>query len=88
LSTDSPPNERDVHVRISPGDNQVVVNGHDITNAICSLNWNANPRHGNTLRLDLVGVDRAEFTGQAQVTLTETTRRALLALGWTPPAVA
>jgi hypothetical protein len=90
LSTDAPPNEREVHVRIGtePTDNQVVVNGQDITNAVCSLSWSSSPRHGNTLRLDFLGADRAEFTGKAQVTLTETTRRALLALGWTPPAVA
>lgn len=81
--------EREVSIRIGaePGDAQVVVNGHDITNAIVSLSWHTSARHGNTLRLDLLGADRAELVGTPQIELTKTTRRALLALGWTPPAV-
>ncbi|MFI6883389.1 hypothetical protein [Streptosporangium canum] len=71
------------------GAHQLLVDGHDISNGVRSLRLALNPGEIPTVELGLgiIEIDRME-SEQAELYIPDTTRDALITLGWTPPAPA
>lgn len=75
-----------IHIPAGPNqDTEIEVDGHRIENAVKALRYVANAGGLHDLQLDLVRQD-VTVDGVATVRLTDDVEKALIALGWTPPA--
>lgn len=66
-------------------DGRVVLDGHDVTNGVRGFVLRAGVDCVTELELDVVAADGATFDGEVRLVIPESTRDALVALGWTPP---
>lgn len=76
-----------LQARVPAGASRVVVDGHDISDAVTSATLELDARSPTPelhLKLGYCELDTVE-AAEARVVITEPTRQALLALGWTPP---
>lgn len=79
------------HVQIDVGDrpgvHQLLIDGHDVSKAVTSLTLNLEGGGSPELHLRLDNFDLARYDHpDTKIVLTDPTRDALIALGWTPPA--
>ncbi|WP_119728354.1 hypothetical protein [Thermomonospora amylolytica] len=80
------PDRHTARLSLTPGRGGTVeIDGHDIAPVTRALHLAAAVGEIPTLYLDLA-IDLVEVDGEVTVTIPEGTRRALVALGWTPPA--
>lgn len=68
---------------LRPGTGEVIVDGQTI-GGVRDLDLNASAREIPRLTLDLL-LAEVEIDGEMEVLVPESTREALIALGWTPP---
>lgn len=80
---------RTARIRLDPmGANSTIdIGGHDLSKAVRALAITAEVGTVPVVSLDLVVLD-GDVGGEVVVTIPATTRDALVALGWTPPATA
>ena len=79
--------DRKASIKLTPGcdpGSQIVVDGVDITAGVRAFSLTAAAGDVPELNLDMAVVE-VEVDGEVRVELTDGTREALLALGWTPP---
>lgn len=69
---------------LRPGRGQIVIDGKDISTAVCGLILHADHKSVPNLQLDLLCPDLL-VNGEMQVTIPDRTAAALIELGWTPP---
>lgn len=75
-----------VEIRTEGTRGQVLIDGHDIANAVMGLSFSVDVDHFPTLSLDLRLVDVTEIgSAETQVLLGSGVAEALKVLGWTPP---
>lgn len=63
----------------------MVVNGHDLTDAVCGVSVTSRAGHLSEVELDLRVYMVDTYGDGAEVLIPPATRDALIALGWTPP---
>ncbi|HEY9418155.1 MAG TPA: hypothetical protein VIQ30_25630 [Pseudonocardia sp.] len=68
------------------GRGRIVLDGHDVSDATRGMVLRAAVGRPTELELDLVVIDDMRLDGEFRVVVPESTREALVALGWTPPA--
>lgn len=69
------------------GSHRLLVDGLDISDAVLGFDYQARAGLVDELHLELAVFD-SDIEGQAGVDVPAETRRALVALGWTPPTPA
>lgn len=67
-------------------DGRVVLDGRDVSGGVRGFALRAEVGRRTELELDLAVADGATFDGEVRLVIPESTREALIALGWTPPA--
>jgi hypothetical protein len=77
---------RKVQIRSGPGrhDRQLLIDGLDIADSVYRLEYRTDPDEVDQLLVDLLLLE-TDIEGEAVVEIPESTHRALVGLGWTPP---
>lgn len=70
----------------NPVETEIEVGGRRIEGAVRALTIRASAQSFTEIGLELATFEDVDAEGDVHVLMTETTRQALIALGWTPPA--
>ncbi len=65
---------------------RIMLDGHDVAAGVRGFVLRSEVGRMTELELDVAVVDDSQFGGEVRVVIPDSTREALVALGWTPPA--